>query len=41
MELSSDQVGTLLVEMLIEDNVVHCLSKVSIYLVEEGGGVSG
>lgn len=39
VELTSDQVGALLVEMLVEDDVVHRLGEVSVDLVEEGCGV--
>ena len=39
-ELTGDKVGALLVQMLVEDDVVHGLGEVGVDLVEQGGGVS-
>ena len=41
VELTSDQVGALFVEMLVKDDVVHRLGEVAIDLVEKRGRVGG
>jgi len=40
MQLSSDQVRAFLVEMLVEDDVVHRLGEVSVHLVQQSCSVS-
>ena len=41
MKLASDKVGTFLVQMLVEDDVVHGLGEVGIDLVQKRGCVCG
>ena len=41
MKLASDKVGTFLVQMLVEDDVVHGLREVSIDFVQKRGRVCG
>jgi len=41
VELSSDEAGALVAEMLVEDDSVHRLCEVDVDFVKKGGGVRG